>query len=228
MSEQQENKALTEKPQKQLTRRPATESAWIYRVLRVLAAFLFHTFVPVRYHHIERAQLDAPFIVIGNHLSLLDPVIVAAAVKRYEIAFMAKKELSGNGLFKRFLLCIHTIFVSRHNSDMEAMRACMKALRGGDILGIFPEGTRHHEGVMTEMETGVAMIALRAGVPVIPVLVPRLRWFHRVDCFVGEEIPTADLREQGVNTQTCQALLTRITACYEALMAQAGAKSAES
>ena len=63
---------------------------------------------------------------------------------------------------------------------------------------------------------------------VIWYIFTRLRWFHRVDCFVGEEIPTADLREQGVNTQTCQALLTRITACYEALMAQAGAKSAES
>ena len=167
-------------------------------------------------------------IVIGNHQSWLDPVVLGFAIKKRQVTFMGKKELVANGLLRGILKEAGVILVDRHNTDMEAMRACMKALRGGDILGIFPEGTRHHEGVMTEMETGVAMIALRAGVPVIPVLVPRLRWFHRVDCFVGEEIPTADLREQGVTTQTCPALLTRITAWDEALMAQAGAQSAES
>ena len=225
MSEQQENKALTEKPQKQLTRRPATESAWIYRVLRVLAAFLFHTFVPVRYHHIERAQLDAPFIVIGNHLSLLDPVIVAAAVKRYESAFMAKKELSGNGLFKRFLLYIHTIFVSRHNSDMEAMRTSMRALRSGEVLGIFPEGTRYHKGLMEEQEAGAAMIALRSGVPLIPMYISRkLALFRPVDCVVGEPIPMDDLREKGINKETCRELMERITLKYRDLAAEAAAK----
>ena len=225
MSEQQENKALTDKPQKQLTRRPATESVWIYRVLRVLAAFLFHTFIPVRYHHIERAQLDAPFIVIGNHLSLLDPVIVAAAVKRYEIAFMAKKELSGNGLFKRFLLCIHTIFVSRHNSDMEAMRTSMRALRSGEVLGIFPEGTRYHKGLMEEQEAGAAMIALRSGVPMIPMYISRkLALFRPVDCVVGEPIPMDDLREKGINKETCRELMERITLEYRDLAAEAAAK----
>ena len=225
MSEQQENKALTEKPQKQLTRRPATESTWIYRVLRVLAAFLFHTFVPVRYHHIERAQLDAPFIVIGNHLSLLDPVIVAAAVKRYEIAFMANKELSGNGLFKRFLLCIHTIFVSRHNSDMEAMRTSMRALRSGEVLGIFPEGTRYHKGLMEEQEAGAAMIALRSGVPMVPMYISRkLALFRPVECVVGEPIPMDDLREKGINKETCRELMERITLTYQKLAAEAAAK----
>ena len=225
MSEQQENKALTEKPQKQLTRRPATESTWIYRVLRVLAAFLFRTLVPVRYHHIERAQLDAPFIVIGNHLSLLDPVIVAAAVKRYEIAFMAKKELSGNGLFKRFLLSIHTIFVSRHNSDMEAMRTSMRALRSGEVLGIFPEGTRYHQGLMEEQEAGAAMIALRSGVPMIPMYISRkLALFRPVDCVVGEPVPMDDLREKGINKETCRELMERITRIYRDLAAEVAAK----
>ena len=225
MSEQQENKTLTEKPQKQLIRRPATASSGIYRVLRVLAAFLFHTFMPVRYRHIERAQLDAPFIVIGNHLSLLDPVIVAAAVKRYEIAFMAKKELSGNGLFKRFLLNIHTIFVSRHNSDMEAMRTSMRALRSGEVLGIFPEGTRYHQGLMEEQEAGAAMIALRSGVPMIPMYISRkLALFRPVDCVVGEPIPMDDLREKGINKETCRELMERITRIYRDLAAEVAAK----
>ena len=202
-------------------------SIW-YEAARVLATVALHTVLPVRYHHTERLAGKPPMIVIGNHQSWLDPVVMGYAIKKHQVTFMGKKELATNGLIRGILKEAGVILVDRHNTDMEAMRACMKALRGGEILGIFPEGTRHHEGVMREMETGVAMIALRSGAPLIPVLVPRLRWFHAVDCYVGEAIPTSDLREQGINTQTCQTLMERITACYAALMKQKGIEYAES
>ena len=160
---------MSDTTSKALTRRPASVSSGFYRAARRAAWVMVRTIIPVSYHYAERLDVDAPFIVIGNHLSLLDPIIVALPVKRYEIAFMGKKELGGNGLLKRILLNMHTIFVNRHHSDMEAMRAVMKAIREGEVLGIFPEGTRHHQGLMEEVESGAAMIALRSGVPMIPV-----------------------------------------------------------
>lgn len=209
-------------------KQPGRRRSFWYEVARVLATVALNTVLPVRYHHAERLAGEMPMIVIGNHQSWLDPVVMGFPIKKRQVTFMGKKELAANGLIRGILKEAGVILVDRHNTDMEAMRACMKALRGGEILGIFPEGTRHHEGVMREMETGVAMIALRSGAPVIPVLVPKLRWFHVVDCYVGEEIPTADLREQGINTQTCQALMERITACYAAMLEKAGTKIAES
>ena len=209
-------------------KQPGRRRSFWYGVARVLAAAALNTVLPVRYHHAERLAGEPPMIVIGNHQSWLDPVVMGYAIKKHQVTFMGKKELATNGLIRGILKEAGVILVDRHNTDMEAMRACMKALRGGEILGIFPEGTRHHEGVMREMETGVAMIALRSGAPLIPVLVPRLRWFHAVDCYVGEAIPTSDLREQGINTQTCQTLMERITACYAALMKQNGIEYAES
>ena len=209
-------------------KQPGRRRSFWYEVARVLATVVLNTVLPVRYHHAERLAGEMPMIVIGNHQSWLDPVVMGFPIKKRQVTFMGKKELAANGLIRGILKEAGVILVDRHNTDMEAMRACMKALRGGEILGIFPEGTRHHEGVMQEMETGVAMIALRSGAPVIPVLVPKLRWFHVVDCYVGEEIPTADLREQGINTQTCQALMERITAWYAAMLEKAGTKFAES
>ena len=94
-------------------------------------------------------------------------------------------------------------------------------LRDGDVLGIFPEGTRHHEGLMTEMESGTALIALRSGAPVIPFYIPgKIGLFRRLTVAIGDPIPTADLRAEGVNTETCRLLMERITAAYAEMAKQ--------
>ena len=78
---------------------------------------------------------------------------------------------------------------------------------------------------MDEIEGGVAMIALRSGAPLIPMYItPKFRMLHRTDCYVGEPIPTDDLRAQGIDRDTCQALLERITATYAAMEADAAAR----
>lgn len=188
-------------------------SGW-YKFARVAAAVLFHTLGPVKYEGLENIPADAPYIMIGNHTSFMDPVLMAVPVKQ-EITFLGKKELVENKFARYVLLNMHMIMVDRHNSDMEAMRACTKALRNGEILGIFPEGTRHHKGLMEEMESGVGLIALRANVPLVPVYINRkYKLFRRTRCIVGKPIDFSDLRAQGVNKDTCQALLERITATY--------------
>lgn len=219
MSEQK-NEQKTELSEKRLQRRPATEPSRLYAVLQVICRFLMKWLVPVRFHHPERAQLEAPFIIIGNHLSMADPVILAVLVRKPQIAFMAKAELSKASWFRKIALHFHAIFVNRHQSDMEAMRISMRALKSGEVLGIFPEGTRHHEGVMVQQEAGAAMIALRSGVPMVPVyLSGKLRLFRSIDCYVGEPIPMDDLREEGINRVTCQKLMDRITEKYVQMQA---------
>ncbi len=189
-------------------------SFW-YFMARVGAAIVFHTLGPVRYHGRENLMEQGPCIMIGNHSSWMDPVIMAAPVRKTDITFLGKKELVKSKLAHHILTNMHMIIVDRHNSDMEAMRACTRALKEGEMLGIFPEGTRHHEGLMTELESGVALIALRANVPLIPVYItPKYRLFQVTHCYVGQPIDFADLRAEGVNKETCQKLLDRITETY--------------
>lgn len=199
------------------TKEQAPKKKWsaIYAAGKFLAGILFSTFLPVKYHHKERLGVEPPYVVISNHNSMFDPVIIGAAVKKHQIRFIGKKELWKNKLVAALFNNMNMIPVDRHNSDMEAMRACMRVTREGNILGIFPEGTRHHKGLMEELESGVGLIALRSCVPLIPVYIAgKVKLFRRLHVYVGEPIPTEDLREQGVNRETCELLLRRITETY--------------
>ena len=108
--------------------------------------------------------------------------------------------------------------VTRGATDMGAMRACMQVLKNGQVLGIFPEGTRHQPELMQTVESGTAMIALRTGVPIIPVYISgRIRPFHKVRLRVGEPMQIDDIKAQGLSNDTIQQLCERIRQTFYAL-----------
>ena len=209
------------KKQDQSLSKPAdtNKPSKVYSVVLAAARVLLKTILPVKYHGLEHvSDMKAPYILMANHTTMLDPFMMAVAIPQYQIRFIGKKELWKVKPFAWFANQIRAIPVDRHNTDMEAMRACMRVTREGHVLGIFPEGTRHHEGLMTELESGVAMIALRSKVPLVPVYIAgKLGLFRTLHVYVGEPIMMDDLRAEGINTQTCQALLGRITQTYAAL-----------
>jgi len=184
----------------------------VYSICRGVAAFLFHCLFPVRFHDEERlGNAKAPYIVMANHQSWIDPVILAVPCKDYEIRFVGKKELTKNKIMAWLVKQLHMITVDRHNSDLQAMRLCTKTLREGQVLGIFPEGTRHLPDLMSEVETGTAVLALRAKVPLIPVYISgKLKLFKTTHVYVGEPMDISDLSSQGFDTEIVQALTGRI------------------
>ena len=195
----------------------------LYEIARVLANILFHTLMPVRFHHKERLLQDPPYVVIGNHRHALDPVVMAMGIPHHQIVFLAKKELAGNSKFLRnMLIRLHCILVGRHESDMEAMRACMKAVKMKKILLIFPEGTRHHEGQMEHIESGTSLIAMRSKAPVIPIYFDRkLSLFKVTNLYVGEPIPYDDLLAEGINTDTCERMNERLRETFRTMIKDA-------
>ena len=166
---------------------------------------------PVRVAGAEKIhRLQAPAILIANHRSMMDPLIIASYCP-YEIRFLGKKELA-SGKFGAFLFnSLHMIPVSRHETDLAAMRACIKVLKEGNILGVFPEGTRCRDTLMEKPETGVAMIALRSGVTLLPVYIDeKPRFLRRTYAFAGDPIEYGDLRARGISKETAEELTARI------------------
>ena len=211
MAEKKKAEAITEK------------KGILYEVVRVLAIIVFHTLMPVRFHHRERLDREAPFVLIANHQHALDPVVMAMGIPKHQLVFLAKKELGKTPFLQNIMTRLHCILVDRHNVDMEAMRACMKAVKMKKILLIFPEGTRHHEGQMEHIESGTALIAMRSKAPVIPIYFDRkLSFFKVTNLYVGEPVPYDDLLAEGINAETCEKMNERLRETFRGMIRDAG------
>ena len=206
-----------------LGKKPACEEniSGMYKLARRVFGFLFKTVMPVTYHHLERVQLDAPYILVGNHSHMFDPMLIGYPVFRYAVRFLGKKELMNNAILKAICERVGMIPVDRHNMDMGAIRTSLKTLKEGHVLGIFPEGTRHKEGVMQDMESGAAMIALRSGCKMLPAYIsskPAL--FKRTHVYFGDPIRVTEIAAKGINKDSCEELSRRIAQAYRELVSE--------
>jgi 1-acyl-sn-glycerol-3-phosphate acyltransferase len=114
---------------------------------------------------------EGPLIVVANHISNADPPLVIGWLTPLlgrQMHILAKEALFV-GPIGWFLRSQGVTPVRRGGSDMEAYRSAKVVLDRGDVLCIFPEGTRSATGVMQEPKPGVAMLATRSGVPVLPI-----------------------------------------------------------
>lgn len=187
------------------------EKTFVYSKGCLLVRALFHSFLPVKFHNAQRMDREGPYMLLANHQSWIDPVILAAGCHAHEIRFVGKKELTKNKALAWLVKKLHMITVDRHNTDMQAMRQCNQVLKEGKVLGIFPEGTRHLPDLMSEVETGAAVLAFRAKAVVMPVYIQnKLKLFRRTHVYVGEPMALSDLYDQGMNADTIQEMSCRI------------------
>lgn len=115
-----------------------------------------------------------PLIVVANHASSADPVLVGSFLSRdidRPLNWLGKRELLewGPAGWAFRIAAIHP--VDRGAADLEAFRSAMRILEAGQVLALFPEGTRSRDGGLQEVRDGAGMLALRSGAPVLPVAV---------------------------------------------------------
>lgn len=115
----------------------------------------------------EHVPTTGPLLVVSNHLSNMDPPLLAASIPR-RVNFLAKRNLFSNPVASRFLKAYGAFPLNRSGNDLAAIQWSLKLLSRGAALGIFPEGTRS-PGAMHKAIPGIAMIALRSGATILPV-----------------------------------------------------------
>lgn len=146
-------------------------SVFVYGLFTGIARAVIFTFARWTVVHAERVPAEGGVVLVSNHLHLIDPPLLAASCPR-RVHPMAKRELFEVPLIGWFFWIYGAFPVRRYSADIGALRAARNHLRGGDVVLMFPEGTRADEGAgMRPALPGAAMVALLAGVPVVPVAV---------------------------------------------------------
>ncbi len=119
---------------------------------------------------LENVPADGSAIIAANHQSFLDDLLLPLVVPKRKVVFLAKAEYFDKWYLRWFFKGANVIPVRRESKSAaeDALRAGVRALREGKLVGIFPEGTRSPDGRLYRGKTGVARMALEARVPVIP------------------------------------------------------------
>lgn len=141
-----------------------------YTVANALLRAVFRILAHVEVTGAADVPRQGALIVIGNHTSWLDPLLVGAFVPR-RVVFMSKKENFHNPL-ARFIVWSYGVFpVDRGNVDRSALQRMDSVLLSGGALGMFPEGTRSRSGELRRGKAGTALVAVQHGAPILPVAI---------------------------------------------------------
>ncbi len=152
----------------------------------------------VKVEGLENLPTDAGALVCANHTSLLDVIVLSAPLTR-QVRYMAKKELFKIPLLSQIIRALGAFPVDRGGADVGAIRKTVSMIEGGELVGIFPQGTRHPkvDPRETEVKGGAAMIAARAKCPVVPVCIKtkgnKVRFFRRTVIIIGRPISYEEL-----------------------------------
>ncbi len=160
----------------------------LYAFLMVIIRGLVWILWRPHYDGVENLPKSGAVVFCGNHIHWADPVLMACASRR-QLHFMAKQELFALPILKWLLPHVGMFPVKRGRVDTGAIRTALSYLGRGEVLGIFPEGTRSKTGALLEFLNGAAYFAVKSGAVIVPVAISgSYRLFSRMRVRVGNPI----------------------------------------
>jgi 1-acyl-sn-glycerol-3-phosphate acyltransferase len=141
---------------------------WLCRKLLKIGLRLYNRF---EVRGVEHIPSTGGCVMAANHVSFLDPPAVGCAVSGRPVRFMARDTLLHLPGLGRILAGTLIIPISRERGDVGALKKAIEALRKGDCIGLFPEGTRSPDGQLKTAKGGIGFLLAKAAVPVIPLYV---------------------------------------------------------
>ncbi len=164
----------------------------LYDTLRPVGKKLEQMLYKIEYVGTENIPANGGFILAANHINALDPVFIGVGMEKRQLHFMGKKELFENPVAKYFLTKLNGFPIVRGSADTAALDYAIRVVKEGNVLGIFPEGTRSKDYKPARAKSGVAMIAHEAKADVLPVSLytsDNLKKHTKLTIRFGEVIP---------------------------------------
>ncbi len=156
-------------------------------VVAILKVLVFIVFDLEIHNEDNINKTEGGLIACGNHTSMIDPVILAVSTKR-QIHFMGKKELFDKKVFGYLFRKLGAFPVDREGVSMSAIKSSLAVLKNNEVLGIFPEGTRVKQYDENNAKPGIALIANKAKVNIMPFYIKGPYKFRgKIKIYFGEE-----------------------------------------
>ncbi len=188
-----------------------------YAIAIRAVSVLWHFWFRLQINGRENEPQQGGYILASNHCSAIDPMIVCQGIRRRQIHFMAKTELFQVPVLKHVIRWLNAFPVSRGTGDTSAIDTAVKVIQDGDVLGLFPEGTRSKDGNMLRFKSGLALIAQRTGAPVLPTTItycdPKKGFRSRVVVNYGKLMTCEEL---GIHSTGAEASLSSARELKEA------------
>ena len=192
----------------------------IYWLARAVLQPFFLVYFRMKRIGMEHVPTEGPIIIASNHRSFMDPWVIGMLLRR-PVYYVAKTELFHRPFTAWLLSSLGAFPVDRGGGDRDAMDAARRILDRGDVVVIFPEGTRIRPGALGTPKRGVGRLALQTGAPVVPVALIgtgaiRRGWRirpHRVRIRAGRPLRYPHVDEPSV--ALARAVTDRIWPCIE-------------
>jgi 1-acyl-sn-glycerol-3-phosphate acyltransferase len=171
---------------------------WLYRLINFLARVVFFSLNPRTVTGKENMPESGGVLIVCNHLRFHDVFNIASCFKR-RVTFMAKKELYDNSFWGYLFRQYGSFPVDREGSSMSAIRESMQRLKKGEVLVVFPEGTRSRGDDMGEFKEGAVLLAAKTDAHILPMYInAKGKLFTRIHVKIGQafKLPAGKIDSQ--------------------------------
>ena len=185
-----------------------------YKFIRGVFYLPFKIFYPTKVLNKRNMPYTERLISVSNHYTWKDIPVLAINVPGYR-RFIAKKEIGNNKLVRKLADMLGVIFIDRGKADMRAIRESIGALKAGDGLAIFPEGTRNksEDGGLQEIKGGVTLLAIKGNAPIVPMIIAKEeRVFRKNYIYIGEPFDLAEYQGRMLDGDTLSAASDKVAA----------------
>ncbi len=191
----------------------------LYNIAIVIVRFAMLFVFRMKFAGCENIPSEGGVIVAFNHTSNWDPVMAGLSCKR-QLCFMAKEELFKNPLFGGLIKRLGAFPVRRGKGDIGSIKAALRILADDNAMLMFPEGHRIKNNKKVKAKPGVAMIAVKAQVPVIPVCISgEYKWMHKITVTYGKPITFEEYYGKKLEQEQIQLAADRVLKEIRALKA---------
>lgn len=118
----------------------------------------------------EYVPMEGAAIVVSNHQSFFDPVLIGYGLER-ELDYMARDSLFKNRFFSKLIRSLNAFPVKRGRADTTAIKETLRRLKAGRVVLLFPEASRTHNGQINPFRPGIGLLAKKASVPIVPAAI---------------------------------------------------------